>query len=334
MHNRSSIVKRYSYPLKHVVRSLVPRYREHPSHILSLPPNGREDEQMTIAIGLMADTRQSADPSVPTTSHILLCADTLATYAPPKKTPVTSHPSQGKIYPLPHGFFAAFCDDYNWAHQIATEINGRMLSVDFSSNGVKDLIKDEVRQAFGYAFSWFRDEVLRDEAGITADEYLHDKKLSPKLRKQAEAVLHGRSAEVPVDLIIGGQTHRGPMLLFANGRGIRETTEFQVSGAPQESVISWLKYRDQRNNMSVARSFYHMIEAKRFAQLDPSVGQTTQMVWIPPTAQPMLFQDDGITWLKYWKDRFGLRPTDELDSDKIRSEFEEGTKKVAQAFVA
>jgi len=285
---------------------------------------------MTIVIGLMADSRQPANPSVPATSHILLCADTLATYAPPKKTPVTSHPSLGKIYPLPHRFFAAFCDDYNWAHQIAIEINGRMLSVDFESNGVKDLIKDEVRQAFGHAFSWFRDEVLRDEVGITADEYLHDKKLSPKLRKQAEAVLNGRSAEVPAELIIAGQTHSGPVLLLANGRGIRETTEFQVSGAPQESVISWLKYRDQRSNMGVARSFYHMIEAKRFAQLDPAVGQKTHIVYIRPSGEPLLFQDDGITTMKAWEAIFGLKPTDELDSEKISSQFEEQAMKAFQ----
>jgi hypothetical protein len=285
---------------------------------------------MTVVIGLMCDSRQPADPSLPATPHIFLCADTLATYAAPQKTPVTSHPSQGKIYPLPHGFFAAFCDDYSKAHQVATELHGRMLGIDFASDAVRDLVKVEVLEAFRYAFTWFREEVLKDEVGITAEEYLHDKKLRPSLRQKADDVLKGRSGEVPAELIIAGQTHRGPMLIIANGHNIRETTEFHVSGSPQESVVSWLRFRDQRSNMSPARSFYHMIEAKRFAQLDPSVGQKTQIVYIRPSEEPVLFLDDGITTMKAWRDIFGVKPTDELDSDKIRLRFEEEGMNKAQ----
>jgi hypothetical protein len=72
-----------------------------------------------------------------------------------------------------------------------------------------------------------------------------------------------------------------------------------------------------------------MIEAKRFAQIDPTVSRTTQIVWIPPIGEPMLFQDDGVTTLKKLIEKYGLRPTDELDSDDIRKRFEDELRKTA-----
>src|SRR5260370_35869318 len=89
---------------------------------LNSPPE--REEEMTIVMGLMADTKQSPDPSVPTSATLLLCADAMASYTNLGGATVTSHPALGKIYPLPHGFFAAFCDSYYKSHEIATELNG------------------------------------------------------------------------------------------------------------------------------------------------------------------------------------------------------------------
>jgi hypothetical protein len=289
---------------------------------------------MTIVIGLLADCQQPADHSMPATSHLLLCADAMATHANFAGIPITSHPTQGKIYALPHGFYAAFCDTYYKSHEVATELNARMLKIDFSSDGVKDLVKHEVRESFDYAFSWYREAVLRTQVGITVEQYLYDGKLTPSLRKRADEALKGGTGLVPAEFIIAGQTHRGPLLLKANGYDLEESTEFHVSGGPADSAISWLKIREQRNNMSVARSFFHMIEAKRFAQIDPTVSRTTQIVWMPPNGSPMLFQDDGVTTMKKWADVFGLRPTDELDSDRVGEQFQEEAKKVALPFTS
>ena len=140
---------------------------------------------MTIVIGMMADSRQPSDPEIPALSYLLLCADTQATYATADGVPLTSHPSHGKIYELPHGFYAAFCGDYHWSHLIATELHGRMLNVDMGSNAVRDLIKTEVKESFDYAFSWFRVEILK-QIGITAEEYLHDEKLVQSLRQRGD----------------------------------------------------------------------------------------------------------------------------------------------------
>jgi hypothetical protein len=284
---------------------------------------------MTIVLGLMSQTEQAADQSIPATSHLFLCADTMATYATLGGVAITSHQSQGKVYELPHNFFLGFCDDYYWAHLVATEIHGRLLSnVDFSSDGVKDLIKVEVREAFEYAYTWYREEVLRQNVGITLDEYLHDSNLSSDLRQQGRDVLFGIAQDVPAEVIIVGQTHRGPLLLKANAREIRETTEFHVSGAACDSAISWLRLRDQNSGMSAVRSFYHLMEAKRFAQLDPTVGRTTQIVYIPPMGNPMIFQDDGVTTLKAWMDIFGPKPTGELDKPEIFDVFKKEAERV------
>jgi hypothetical protein len=280
---------------------------------------------VTIVIGMMADSRQSPDPSIPTSSYLLLCADTQATYAAAQGVPLTSHPSHGKVYELPHGFYAAFCDDYHWSHLIASELHGRLLKVDMASNAVRDLVKVEVKESFDYAFSWFRQEVLKQEVGITVEEYLHDKKLVRFLRKRGDDALHGSAERIPAELLIAGQTHRGPMLLKANGHAIRESTEFFVSGGPQESAIGWLRFRDQRSNMTVPRSLYHLIEAKRFAQLDPTVGRTTQFVIISPSGEARVQQDDGVTTMSNWKNIFGAKDTEELDGEEARSLFEEET---------
>jgi hypothetical protein len=285
---------------------------------------------MTLVIGLMANAEQSTDPTVPTTAHLFLCADTMATYATLSGVAITSHQSQGKIYALPSNFYLAFCDDYYWSHLVAMEIHGRLLNnVDFSSDGVKDLVKNEVRHSFAYAYSWYRDEVLRQNLGITIDEYLHDTNLAPDLRQQGKDLLFGIAQDVPAEVVIIGQTHRGPILLQANGREIRETTEFLISGAAADSALSWFRLRDQNSGMSAPRSFYHMMEAKRFAQTDPTVGRITQIVYMPPTGEPKIFQDDGVTTLKNWMERFGPMKTDELDKPDIFQIFQKEAARVA-----
>jgi hypothetical protein len=222
-----------------------------------------------------------------------------------------------------------FSDDYYWSHLIANEIYGRMLTLDFTNNAIKDLIKNEVREAFGYAYTWYRDEVLRRRAGITIDEYLHDPKLVPALRKKAAEILYDAAKDVPAEMIIIGQTHRGPILLRANGEELNESTEFVVSGAGADAALNWFRLRDQRNNYSPARSLFHMMEAKRFCQLDPSIGRQTQIVYLPPTGEALTFQDDGVTTLKSWMDSFGIRDTSELDEETARDRFERGVREAA-----
>lgn len=278
---------------------------------------------MTVVIGMMADSRQPADPSIPASAYLLLCADTQATYTDIEGIPLTSHPSQGKMYELPHGFYAAFCDDYSWSHVVVTELHGRMLNLDMRSAAVRDLVKVEIVAAFDYAFTWYRADVLKKEVGITAEEYLHDTSLVPALRKKADLVL--ADMPVPAEIIVAGQTHLGPLLLQANASGVSETTNFYVSGRPSDAVINWLKFRDQTSNMSVPKSSFHMIEAKRFAQLDTSVGRKTQIRVIFPDGNGRTFQDDGVDAMSKWTKIFGIKDTEELDGEQAAKLFENNT---------
>src|ERR1700737_2746883 len=109
----------------------LPRRHLRVSNSLTLPPRKREEKSMTIVIGMMADSKQSSDPAIPTSCHLLLCADTMASYTTLGGVTITSHQSEGKLYELPHGFFLGFSDDYYWSHLVANEIHGRMLGVDF-----------------------------------------------------------------------------------------------------------------------------------------------------------------------------------------------------------
>jgi len=274
----------------------------------------------------MAATRRSATPTMPDTASLLLCADTMATYSAPSPfiypltTTVATGPYQGKIYPLPHGFYCAFCDDYHWSHQIATELYGRMANLKPSSPGFRDEIKVEIENSFEYAFLWLRPEVLRNDVGIVLDEYLKGP-LDPNLRADAQAALQNAARNIPAELIIAGQTPRGPLLLRANGTEIREITEYAASGGPVESAINWFRFRGQQSSMSIPRSFFHMLEAKKFCELDPTVGRDHQFVLIPPTGPPSVLQDRGAL-SSNWISEFGLRPTNVLDTPDRRISFE------------
>jgi hypothetical protein len=278
---------------------------------------------MTVVIGMMADSRQPKDPALPTTSYLLLCADTQATYAVLGGPIVAIHPSHGKIYELPHGFYAAFSDSYSWSHKVIMELHGRMLHLDMNSAAVRDLVRDEILESFKYAFSWYRHEILKHEVGITVDEYLHDEGLVAALRDKADALL--REACIPAEIIVAGQTKCGPMLIKANTHTMEETTEFLISGSGADLATSWLKMRDQRSNMSVPRAGYHLLEAKRFAQLEETVGRKTQIVVIPPTGEAKIFPDDGESAMSKWIEIFGVKDTEELDSDHARFLFEQST---------
>jgi len=137
-----------------------------------------------------------------------------------------------------------------------------MLCLDFDNDGIRDLIKLEVQGSFEYAFTWYRAERLNAELGITSDGLFNNANLAGEVRERGLDVAKAAARTLPVEIILAGQTRRGPLLLLANSIEMRESTEFLVSGSSVESVINWFKFRQQTNAMSVQRSSFHMIEAK------------------------------------------------------------------------
>jgi hypothetical protein len=306
------------------------RLREYPSFVIWRPSAARRNP-MTLVIGALADSRHATDLTQPDTSVIVLCADAMASYqvAAPMVysglSTVATSVVQSKIYSLPHEFFCGFSDSFHWSHNVATELHNRMVSIDPDDPGFRDIVKSAVREAFGYAFTWFRAEYLVNEEGITAEEYLGapGTQLDAAIRAEAKSGLLEAYKYFPAELIICGQTKRGPLLLKANGRGMQEITSFAITGAPEESAINWLRHREQDSFMSVPRTALHILEAKRFCELDPhsGVSRHEQFVIMKPAskAEPIHYRGD---LLEKWRNDYGTRSTQSIDRPENRTSFE------------
>lgn len=280
----------------------------------------KASKPMTIAIGLRASSHQPPNPKEPARATLLLCADTMATYVA-GATAVSSSQAQSKIYPLAHGFYAAFSDDYYWSHQVLTWLYQDLLNLDPTDSALMDKVKDSVSKAFEYAWLWYRGEVLRDEVGITEDEYLHDTKLTPDLRDHAKSVWHTKCGEVPSSIVLAGQTPNGPLLLTANYSSLREGADYYAVGEGESAALDWLNYRGYNQFAAVPRAFFHMREAKRFAEIKKFVGANTQYVLITERGESYELRERG-SLMDNWDHEFHLRDTDVLERDERRISFE------------
>jgi hypothetical protein len=284
---------------------------------------------MTLVIGMMADSKSAVTPNDPDTSSILLSADTLASYVAPSaitlplQIPATS-PYQSKIYPLPHGFYAGFCDDYAVSHHVAAVLYVGLQKLDPSLPAFRSEARKAVAKAFELTFLMLRPQYLTTW-GVSEDEFLHDSTLAPSLKQELVSRLNEEWNQLPAQLIVAGQTRNGPLLVNAfTGGGapwVKETTAYFAIGSPQESALSWLRFRKQHNALSVQRSFFHMFEAQQFCQSDPTVGRRLQAVLLQPNESPVVLKGRG-TLLDTWKAEFGLRSTDKLDMGEYQASFE------------
>jgi hypothetical protein len=257
---------------------------------------------------------------LPAQATILLCADTMATYVA-GAVPVSSSWVQSKIYPLAHGLYAAFSDDYQWSHQVLTELYKNVLALDPKDSRLLDRIRVAVHDAFEYAWLWYRGEVLKDEVGITVDEYLHDTNLAPDLREHAKSIWQTKCREVPSAIVLGGQTPNGPLLMTCDYLNMKEGGDYYAVGEGADAATYWLNYRGHNQFASVVRSFFHMREAKRFAEIKQTVGKTTQYVVITERGESYPLQERG-TLMDNWDKEFHLRETDILERNERRVSFE------------
>ena len=143
---------------------------------------------MTLVIGMMADSKRAPAPNDPDTSSILLCADTLASYVAPSHITLpiqiaTTSPYQSKIYPLPHGFFAGFCDDYAVSHHVAAVLYVGLANLDPSDKAFRSKARNAVVDAFKKTFLMLRPQYLTTW-GVSEEEFLHDSTLDPALKQE------------------------------------------------------------------------------------------------------------------------------------------------------
>jgi hypothetical protein len=284
---------------------------------------------MTLVIGMMAGSKNAPIPNDPDISSILLCADTLASYVAPSALAlplqvVTTSPYQSKIYPLPHGFVAGFCDDFAVSHHVAAVLHVCLEKLDPSEPAFRSEARKAVVNAFKVTFQMFRPQYLISW-GVSEDEFLHDPQLDPALKQELTTRLNEEWERMPAQLIVAGQTKNGPLLVNACPGGgmpwVRETTSYFAIGSPAESALSWLRFRRQHNGFSVQRSCFHMFEAQQFCQSDPAVGRYLQAVLLQPNENPLHLKGRG-TLLDTWRTEFGLRSTDKLDSGEYQASFE------------
>ncbi len=84
--------------------------------------------------------------------------------------------------------------------------------------------------------------------------------------------------------------------------------------------MSWLNYRQQNLSFGLARSLFHLTEAKQFAEVDRSVGPLRQMVCLWPGGWKGL--EGGDKLIQGWWNRFGLPMSDGLgkpeDDNEVR----------------
>jgi hypothetical protein len=307
-----------------------PRRKEHPSYMVReipfggnweppgyMPPRvtGRvEGTTVTIGIGMICGTRQVSH-NQPATGAVLMCADTMASFST-----TSSNQASGKMYEMPHGFCAAFSDDFAWSQKVILELHKRMRGVDPKSQSIRDEIKLEFCRSFEYAWLWYRGEVLRDKAHVTEDEFLHDVNLAPSVRARARRIWRTECRKIPCQMLLGGQTHHGPLLLYGDYQAVREVSDHQVIGSGSCAAQDWLNFREQNGFMSIQRSFFHMREAKRFSQLSAFVGSKTQYA-LMIDGQTHLLQERGAL-MDNWGQEFGIRDTDKLDGAERLVSFE------------
>lgn len=227
---------------------------------------------MTVTITVLA----GADHANQSGSFIM-CADTLITYCA-DGVPLSANQEGTKLYDLPHGFYVAIADDISRSHQVVSFLYHQMGSLQPSDANFVDMVKLCLDRTAEYVRLWMRREVLA-EYGISLKEFLEKKKLV----KRDEIADEIRNRVLSTQLSIAGFTAKGnPLMFFTDCVNTQEGTNPGIfcGGAGQATALDWLNFRGQNCFMSIARSYYHVREAKQFAEVCPVVGPKNQTILI------------------------------------------------------
>jgi hypothetical protein len=265
---------------------------------------------MTVCIGTLCDANDTEN-----TANIILCADTLVTYTV-GGSPFTTNINGSKLFPLPLGFYCALCDDLTNSHVFVSHLADDMRKLSADDPALYDRVKLCIESTAEYIRKWRLLEIL-GRRGITLDEYLHDAALvvRPKIEEELS------NPDLPVGLIVGGFKGEQPMLFYNDGINTQEQTTlgFFAAGAGELLATCWLNFREQSLAMSSQRTFYHVLEAKKFAEKNPTVGRRTAILYMTPTSVSMLDLDQSVpTIVAQLRDRFWTRNTILLDKAEER----------------
>ena len=267
---------------------------------------------MTVCIGMLCDKGNA----------ILLAADARGSYEHPiTGSLMTTNEECGKLYDLPHGFYACISGTFNWCEMMVSEIHEQM----------KPLSEDQrsiswIQKAAGNALSrvyWHYAGQQLKPLGIGLEEFRHDETLIPSIREEAKTVLYNLA--LPVGILVAGYDKSNPVLLVSDDR-CRSLTDvatpwFAALGSGSMAALFWLNFRRQNVHFSLQRSFCHLVEAKLFAQRnDAYVGEIGHFVLIRPGKEKMTELGGHELPNKLGRE-YGLRSTKPLEEEPARMEF-------------
>jgi hypothetical protein len=255
---------------------------------------------MTIGIGLLCEDGK----------QILLSADTRGSYGG-----VTSNDQTAKLFELPGGFCGSIAGIVSQCQDVINELYDRINAIPKKKRR-PEAIRECIREVYYRIFMELADEHLRNDPKITFNQYQCDKTLAPQIRDYARRIL--KALEVDVHLIVAGFCEATPALLVANGGAsvtIRvETTPGNATiGTGGDAALYWLNYRQQNLRLGLARSLFHLTEAKQFAELEGTVGPFRHTVLVSANGVTKIEGEDAL--VQGWWNRYGLPSSLGLDDE-------------------
>jgi hypothetical protein len=185
-----------------------------------------------------------------------------------------------------------------------------------------DRIKLALEGTNEYIRNWLRLSILQ-EFGVELGEYLHDADLAVREEIKHEIA----NSRAPVEMIVAGFNGTRPILFYTDSGHIQEETSLGFytakdtrtvqSGSGTDLALAWLNFREQMLFMSSQRTVYHVLEAKRFAEQNPTVGKRSVILFMTPGHTSMLDTVDGIPQiLQTWKAECYVKTTEQIDDIK------------------
>jgi hypothetical protein len=180
-------------------------------------------------------------------------------------------------------------------------------------------IRKSILDSYGAVYKTLIDEELRNRFQVTLDEYHHDKKLSPRILKKADEIF--KNVPVNVFLIVAGFYKGSPIQFVVDGGlSVKVRPEIMpgnaVTGSGMDAALYWLNYRKQNIHFGLARSLFHLTEAKQFAETNPFVGQFREMVLLSTgSLDPLNWNNDAQQLVQSWWEKHGLLLSDSLEDE-------------------
>lgn len=281
------------------------RFHEAPRKICYIP---RKKPKVTIGIGILCQHGEA----------ILLASDNRASYG----QQLSQHGDNcSKAYDVEHDHFLVISGDVGYAHEIASDFGHRMAKLK-RRKLVLEEVKIRYRDARGHTLNTIIDDSLRNNLGITYDQYLNDPALAPAVRNRAFPIVESVTIEFE-GIVAGFDKDRKPIFFYSSFKSAmleNVSPGYFCIGSGGPLANDFLYYRNQNVHLSVQQSLMHLAEAKIFSQIDSGVGTGTKLLLLSAKNAPI--ELDGHPRFRQWLDpRLDQTRSDYLGRDDERNIF-------------